>query len=244
MINKIYLKIFEILINIIDYQNKKKIINFLKKNLENTFLKVLDVGAHKGETVNFFLKNFKIDKIYAFEPNRDLYLDLKKKYKFKNKKIKLFNFGLGAKNEIKTLNIMIDSSSSTINQINQNTSYYKKKKKILSLFSLNKDFIKKKQKTKIIKLSKIILDNNIDRINVLKIDTEGYEYNILKGINSIDFKKIDFIYFEHHYDLMIKKKYKFSDINFLLNKNKFYKKYKLKMSYRKSFEYVYENSEK
>ena len=139
---------------------------------------------------------------------------------------------------------MIDSSSSTINQINQNTSYYKKKKKILSLFSLNKDFIKKKQKTKIIKLSKIILDNNIDRINVLKIDTEGYEYNILKGINSIDFKKIDFIYFEHHYDLMIKKKYKFSDINFLLNKNKFYKKYKLKMSYRKSFEYVYENSEK
>ena len=86
MINKIYLKIFEILINIIDYQNKKKIINFLKKNLENTFLKVLDVGAHKGETVNFFLKNFKIDKIYAFEPNRDLYLDLKKNINLKIKK--------------------------------------------------------------------------------------------------------------------------------------------------------------
>ena len=43
---------------------------------------------------------------------------------------------------------------------------------------------------------------------------------------------------------MIKKEYKFSDINFLLNKNNFFKKYKLKMIFRKSFEYIYENSKK
>ena len=74
----------------------------------------------------------------------------------------------------------------------------------------------------------------------MKIDTEGFEYNILKGIEKEDFNKISFIYFEHHYDTMISKNYKFSDINFLLKKNNFVKKYKIRMSYRKSFEYIYE----
>ena len=139
---------------------------------------------------------------------------------------------------------MTDSSSSTINSLDEDTEYFKKKKKILSLFSSNKNFLKKRQEIKITSLSQIILNNNINRIDVLKIDTEGYEYNVLKGIKLNDFKKINYIYFEHHYDLMIKKGYKFSDINFLLNQNNFYKKYKLKMNFRKSFEYIYENSEK
>ena len=40
---------------------------------------------------------------------------------------------------------------------------------------------------------------------------------------------------------MINKKYKFSDINNLLIKKNFNKVYKLKMKFRKSFEYIYEN---
>ena len=44
---------------------------------------------------------------------------------------------------------------------------------------------------------------------MLKIDTEGYEFNILKGLTKQLLKKINFIYFEHHYDLMIKKNYDF-----------------------------------
>ena len=237
-------KFFGVLIGIIDYPNKKKILNFFKSKLENNPLNVFDIGAHKGETINFFLNNFRIDEIYAFEPNLDLYEKLREINKYKNKSIKIFNFGIGYADEIKILNIMTDTSSSTINSIDENTEYFKKKKKILSLFSSNKSFFKKKQQIKITSLSKIIYKNNISRIDVLKIDTEGYEYNVLKGIKPNDFKKINYIYFEHHYDLMIKKGYKFSDINFLLNQNNFYKKYKLKMNFRKSFEYIYENSEK
>ena len=73
------------------------------------------------------------------------------------------------------------------------------------------------------------------------MDTEGFEFNILRGINGNDYEKIKYIYFEHHYDLMINKKYKFSDINNLLIKKNFNKVYKLKMKFRKSFEYIYEN---
>ena len=244
MINKILYQIFEILISIVDYPNKIKIISFLKSKYENKPLKVIDIGAHKGETINLFFNNFEINKIYAFEPNNDLYQYLIKKKKFKNKKIKIFNQGIGFKDEIKTLNIMFDSSSSTINQLDENSLYFRRKKYFLYLFSKNKNLIKKKQKIIIKNLSKFILQNKIDKINILKIDTEGYEFEILKGINKIDFKKIEYIYFEHHYDLMIKKRYKFHDINFLLNQNNFYQKYKLKMNYRKTFEYIYENRHK
>ena len=49
--------------------------------------------------------------------------------------------------------------------------------------------------------------------------------------------------FEHHYDNMIIKNYNFREINSLLVKNKFKKIFKLKMPFRKTFEYIYENTE-
>ncbi len=116
----------------------------------------------------------------------------------------------------------------------------KKKNKIITFLSNKKDLLEKKQKIPVINLSKIIHENNISIIDILKIDTEGFEFNILKGIKEIDLKKIRYIYFEHHYDLMIKKGYSFSDINKLLIKNNFKKIFKIRMKFRKSFEYIYE----
>ena len=112
----------------------------------------------------------------------------------------------------------------------------------MSFFFNNKNFLVEKQKVQIRNLSEFIFEQSIDKIHILKIDTEGYEYKILKGLKNEDFKKIKFIYFEHHYDLMINKGYKFSDIDKFLTTNKFHKKYKLRMKFRKSFEYIYENS--
>ena len=76
----------------------------------------------------------------------------------------------------------------------------------------------------------------------MKIDTEGYEYVILKNLEN-NLKNIGLILFEHHYDLMIIKNYKFNNINNLLLKNNFKKIYKSKMKFRKSFEYIYLNRE-
>ena len=78
----------------------------------------------------------------------------------------------------------------------------------------------------------------INKIDLLKIDTEGYEFNVIKGFER-NIKKIDLILFEHHYDLMISKNYTYSDINrYLVNKG-FHLKYKFKMPFRKTFEYIY-----
>jgi len=230
--------IFGFLINIIDYTNKKKVLNFFKKKLNQNSIKVIDIGGHKGETINFFLKNFNINKIYVFEPNYLLYQTLIRK--FTNHNILIFKYGVGFQNEKKKLNISIDSASSTINKINENTNYYKRKKKFLSLVR-KKPYFVDSQEIEVINLSEFLLKKE-NKIDILKIDTEGYEFNILKGISKEDFKKIKFIYFEHHYDLMIDKKYKFSDINKLLKSYNFTLKYKLRMKFRKSFEYIYESN--
>ena len=227
--------ILDIIIRIIDYPNKLKILFFFKKKLRKKALNIIDIGAHKGETIDFFLKNFNINKIISFEPNYELYQNLKKKYL--NKKISIFNCGVGLNNEEKELNILVDSASSTFNEINTNTKYFKRKEKFL-LLGNNNTFFLGSQKVKVVNLSKFILEKE-KVIDVLKIDTEGFEFNILKGIEKKDFEKINYIYFEHHYDLMIKKQYKFSDINHLLKKNDFHQKLKIKMKLRKSFEYIY-----
>ena len=45
--------------------------------------------------------------------------------------------------------------------------------------------------------------------------------------------------FEHHYDNMIIKDYTFRDINNFLIMNNFSQIYKIKMPFRKTFEYIY-----
>ena len=90
--------------------------------------------------------------------------------------------------------------------------------------------------------SDFIENHNIKKIDFFKIDTEGYEYVILNNLKDY-IKNIGLILFEHHYDLMIIKNYKFNNINNLLLKNNFKKIYKSKMKFRKSFEYIYLNRE-
>lgn len=241
MFQKIYLIILTFFINILDRTNKKKIIFFFKNKFKNKKLIIVDVGAHKGETLELFTKNFNIEKLYSIEPNHDVYTRLINKRLEKDfDTIKLFNNALGEKNEEKSLNILIDTSSSTLQGFNEKSLYFTRKKRILSPVS-NQSIIKKKIKINVLKSSDFFLNNSINYIDILKIDTEGYEYNILCGLSESNFKNIKYIYFEHHYDLMITKNYKFNDINTLLKNNNFKLVFKIKMRCRKTFEYIYLN---
>ena len=92
----------------------------------------------------------------------------------------------------------------------------------------------------IIPLKEFMIKEKINQVDLIKIDTEGFEYNTLLGLGDY-IKKMKFILFEHHYDNMIIKNYKFADINKLLRDNGFKKIFKTKMPFRKSFDYIYEN---
>jgi hypothetical protein len=75
---------------------------------------------------------------------------------------------------------------------------------------------------------------------LLKIDTEGYEFEVIKGLGS-QIRNVNYILFEHHYDNMINKNYKFNDISKYLKENNFKQIFKVKMPMRRTFEYIYSN---
>lgn len=233
-----------LIISLFDYFHKKKIINFIKKKLHlNEIDLLLDVGGHRGETISLFCQNFKIKKVISFEasPRNFLILESKKEKltkKFFNTKIILEQLALGSKNDSVKIKEFEESSSNTIKEIDQSSAYFKKKFRILNIFR-KKNFFRETD-VKLTKLFDYIKYNNIENISFLKIDTEGSEFEILKGLEG-KVKDIDLIYFEHHYDLMLKKDYKFRDINNLLIQNKFIKIFKIKMPFRKVFEYIYIN---
>ena len=226
--------LIKVILYFFDQISQKKILFILKKKFKNNIGLVIDVGAHHGETIRFLVKNFKFKTIYAFEPNFDSYQMLKKKIGSSRKDIILINKGAGIRNEKKFLIESTDSASATYCDFKRNSIYLKRKK-----FFFNFNDIKKKE-TQLLSLSTFIKENKIKKIDYLKIDTEGYELNVVRGLNQY-IKNIRLIHFEHHYDDMYKKKYTFHDIHRYLLKNEFRRIYKLKMFFRKSFEYIYEN---
>ena len=229
------------IIDFFDYFHKKKIINFFKKFYNKNIDLIFDVGAHKGETIQLFCKNFKLKKIFSFEASPENFNELKKnigKFKYKETKIVLENLALSSNEEKKIFKQANESSSSTLSDINYNSRYLKKKEKILDFFSKKSFFSEFEIQTTT--LNNYIVKKKIDKIDILKIDTEGYEFPILKGMEN-QIEKVNFILFEHHYDDMIIKKYTFSDINKYLTDRNFSKAYKVKMPFRKTFEYIYIN---
>jgi len=233
-----YSKLIIIILNFLDYFQQRKILNLIKKKFLNPII-VVDVGAHHGETINLFYKKLKLNKIYSFEASPQNYKILQKNTtKYNSKKIQIYNYGVGEKISENYINQTLESSSSTINKLNENSKYFKKKLKILNI--KNKRSFQHKIPIKIITLDFFIEKNKIEYIDLVKIDTEGYEFNVLKGLAKHN-DKVKLVYFEHHYDDMIIKNYKFSDIHYLLKSYGFIKIKKSKMMFRKSFEYVYEN---
>ena len=242
MIKHIILRI----LNIFDLKHQYNIFKFLKKNNLDKFEIILDVGAHKGESINLFLKNFIVKKIYSFESS-PINFDLLKqnlisiKKKFKNTEIVIENLTLGSENKEALLKQIDESSSSTLNNINLESNYFKKKRSLL--YNDKKKNFYENVKINITTLDEYLDRNKIKYVDFLKIDTEGYEYEVLKGLKE-NIENVKLIMFEHHYDDMLDKGYSFGDIKDLLNKNNFMQIFKAKMPFRKTFEYVYINKEK
>ena len=231
--------IIKTLINFFDYFQQKKIFNFLRKKIIGNAI-LFDVGAHYGETIKNFIKYFKIKEIHSFEASPKNFEILNKKFKDNiHTKIILNNLGLSNEDKIVLFNQFSESSSSTLSKINKNSRYFKRKIEVLGL-KKNQNYFENIE-VKLQLLDEYLMKSNITSIDLLKIDTEGHEYYVLKG-SSKNLSKIKYIYFEHHYDDMLKKGYTFSDIHNFLKKNNFEKIFKSKMYFRKTFEYIYKNS--
>ena len=227
--------LFEKFVLFLDNKSQKKNFNYIIKINGNKLPIIFDIGCHKGETLDLIKKNFSFRKIYAFEPNKELVEQLK----IKHKDVYFVDKAVGEK---KGKKIYFKSKFSPINSLrekNKSSNYLNFKKKIISIiyFTNNSDI---EEEVDVISLKSFIKDLKIKSIDLVKIDTEGYEFQIIKGLGNC-LKKIKILLFEHHYDDSLIKNYKFSDINLLLIKNGFKLVFKSKMLFRNIYEYIYIN---
>ena len=183
------------------------------KNLK--FNNLIDVGCHKGEFLSSFLKIKKIKKFYCFEPQKDIYKVLKKDFKKKNN-ISFFNFALGNVVTKKKIYINNLSSASTMTKLDH-SSFYLKFKNFLTGTNLEKQqnyYIQQKTIDKIFK-------NQSLKNTFLKIDVEGYEYQVLLGAKK-KIKDVSYVLIENQiFNRYALRNNKISEVKNFLIKNKF-----------------------
>ncbi len=148
----------------------------LNNNKKNNI--IFDVGASTGQSIDRFKNLFKNLEIHSFEPIKEDFSILSKKYGDDNK-IKLNNFALGEKKEHKTLYINAKSDCSSFYKVNKNSEWLKIRSEKLKI--LPENFTVRTQETPVTTIDDYVKLNNIDHIDILKIDTQGSEDKVLEG---------------------------------------------------------------
>jgi FkbM family methyltransferase len=235
---KIRIKLIQLLIEInekiIFYPRLK---SFYKKAYINTNSPIiLDVGANKGQSIDFFRSLYPNSIIYAFEPNPRLFIDLQKKYKHLNN-INLINKGVSNANGIIELKETVTDETSTFEELNYDSNYLKMKSSILGVEP--KNIVLKTHQVEVIKLSDFIRDNKLAEIDTIKIDTEGHELKCLMGLFSDNNPKIKYIQLESHNDDMYLQNGEELTISELLLKNGYVNCTKIKHGFGDFDELIY-----
>ena len=173
----------------IDIENNEDIfLNIFKtKNKEiDKKLIFFDVGAHIGQSAIRFKKRFQNCAIHCFEPYEKSFLKLNENTK-KQSNIHYNNIALGKEEKLEKLYINEKTETSSFFKLNQNYSEKDKTKNINTKLC------------KVRKLDNYVLENNIKKIDYLKIDVQGEEYSVLIGseetlkLNKISFIEIEII---------------------------------------------------
>ena len=174
---------------------------------------MVDVGANIGVLGIRLSKKFNNIKVHSFEPIPDIFNVLKKNSELsKNPFFKVYENGLGEKNEKKEFTYFPNSpalstakpevwkkdKATLIEAVKGSIKNAPKKfwwakfipSFLAPLFTKYLTSNSKKFICKIITLSDFIEKEKIEKIDFLKIDCEGLEWKVLKGIKKHDWKKI------------------------------------------------------
>ena len=194
------------------YDPKNQQVNFddlLKDKISKNPI-IFDVGGNKGQSIEKYLKIFDKPIIHSFEPIKTEFDYMCSKFR-NNKNIYLNNFALGDKTEEKEFNVAAKTGNSSFNKINLGTDWLKVRSKQYN--TSEEGYITSVQKVNIIKLDDYCKDNNISVIDLVKIDTQGYEDKVLEGsLDSIKQNKIKAIVTEIMFDNIYDKYFSFSDL--------------------------------
>lgn len=217
-----------------------KLKRFYKNNLKKETTAILDIGANKGQSIDFFLKINPKSEIDAFEPNKKLFNILKKKYE-KAENIRLHNFGVSNLNGELLFHENILDETSTFEELNPDSKYLEKKAKVLGV--TKESIIVDNYKVSVIRLHDFIKNNPGKEYDVLKIDVEGHELQCLKGlfVEENAYFPVRYIQLESHNDDMYLSNSQHQDITNILSKNGFEKIVEIKHGFGDFAEIIYEN---
>ena len=176
-----------------------------KRYLKNKLLKhenivIFDVGANLGTYSDKVQKIFSNKKVFLhlFEPNKYLIKNLSAKFSGHSiNEVAISDFNSES-------DLYINSISSQSSLIEENSFIGEEVEKII---------------VNTIRLDKYIVEKQIEKIHLLKLDVEGYELNSLKSLGEyLNQENIEIIKVEIHFQ----KGDNFGSINEILNKNGFY----------------------
>src|SRR6266850_559546 len=141
-----------------------------------------DVGANDGGTIRLAKRRFRNCRIIAFEPHPRTFLKLTQNTA-KIQKVELMNIALGSEIANKT---MYEYDLSVLNSLVPNAQFAVR-------FGSEAHQIEVRCTT----VDTFCSERGIKQIDVLKIDTEGFDLEVLKGASSmLALQAIKFIYFE------------------------------------------------
>lgn len=176
---------------------------------------IFDVGANIGLFTLFVQHKCRNTRIYAFEPSPPIFELLKVNTTLYGSDVKVFNCGLSS--ERKEAPFTFYEKSSVFSSFNPNAEQDKKSIKtvVLNMLQQNStsdtgpldgfvdELVQGRLESKsfictLKTLSDVIRENEIQRIDLLKIDAERSELDILKGVEDGDWDKIKQIVMEVH----------------------------------------------
>lgn len=149
---------------------------------------IFDIGAHKGDYTKLFHENGYAEKIYLFEPHPQTFTTLKKQIS-ENENVMIFNIGFSNRSGS---SLIFDYNKDNAESGSSHASLYSEVITDLHGTSNVSEVV-----VQLTTLDSFVKENNIDRISLLKIDTEGNEYPILEGAKKLlEEGRIDLLQFE------------------------------------------------
>lgn len=225
--------LIEINENVIFYPKIRRFYKYLKN--KNDFNLVFDIGTNKGQTIKQLKKINHNIKIFGFEPN---------KYHFDNlvskniNNVEMFQLGCSDKEGEFFFHENILDESSTFEDVNMNSKWLLKKAEILG--KDKHELIKKSYPVKCIKLANFIKENKIKEIDLVKIDVEGHEFKVLKGLLENNNSLIKYIQFESHNDDLYFQK-ESDDVDNLMLDNGFELHLSIRHGFGKFYDKIFKN---
>jgi FkbM family methyltransferase len=141
-----------------------------------------DVGANDGETIRHARNRFRNCRITAFEPHPNTFLKLTENIR-KYRNVELMNLALGSEIADKT---MFEYDLSKLNSLLPNAQ-----------FAVRFGTVPRQIHVRCMTVDSFCSERGVKQIDVLKIDTEGFDFEVLKGARSMLAQQaIKFISFE------------------------------------------------